>query len=323
MPSRPLRRQVTGDVKELSGESAMAEETTRGGSRLGRGLAALIGDMGAETNNAAPNAPASERVRGQRKVPIEFLRANPRNPRREFAPSQLDELANSIKERGIIQPIAVRPVKGANDSFEIIAGERRWQAAQRAGLHDVPVVVLEVSDVEALELAIVENVQREDLNPLEEAGGYQALIDEFKYHQDEIAKVVGKSRSHIANMLRLLKLPEFVKAAMRTGQISAGHARALIGHPEPEKIAQQIIARGLNVRQVEALVRDEGKGGDGPDKKAPPKKEADTVAMEKRASDALGLAVTIDYGNKGGAVHIKYRSLDQLEDIVKRLERAR
>jgi ParB family chromosome partitioning protein len=324
MPSRPLRRNETGDVKDLSGVSAMAEESTRSGSRLGRGLASLIGDMGAETNNAAPNAATSERVRGQRRVPIEFLRANPRNPRREFTPAQLDELANSIRERGIIQPIAVRPLKGATETFEIIAGERRWQAAQRAGLHDVPVVVLDVTDREALELAIVENVQREDLNPLEEAGGYQALIDEFKYHQEEVAKVVGKSRSHITNMLRLLKLPDFVKAAMRTGQISAGHARALIGYPEPEKIAQQIIARGLNVRQVEALVRDEGKGGGGsPDKKPPLKKEADTVAMEKRASDALGMAVTIDYGSKGGAVHIKYRSLDQLEDIVKRLERAR
>jgi ParB family transcriptional regulator, chromosome partitioning protein len=320
MPSRPLRRHET-EVKGISGESAMAEESTR--SRLGRGLASLIGDMGAETNNAAPSATTSERVRSQRRVPIEFIRPNPRNPRREFTPAQLDELANSIRERGIIQPIAVRPVRGANDSFEIIAGERRWQAAQRAGLHDVPVVVLDVSDVEALELAIVENVQREDLNPLEEASGYQALIDEFKYHQDEIAKVVGKSRSHIANMLRLLKLPEFVKAAMRTGQISAGHARALIGHPEPEKLAQQIIARGLNVRQVEALVRDEGKSGSSQEKKPPPKKEADTVAMEKRASDALGLTVTIDHRANGGAVHIKYRSLDQLEEIVKRLDRAR
>ena len=301
----------------------MAEESTSTRSRLGRGLASLIGDMGAEANNAAPNATTSERVRSQRRVPIEFIRPNPRNPRREFSPAQLDELANSIKERGIIQPIAVRPVRGANDSFEIIAGERRWQAAQRAGLHDVPVVVLDVSDVEALELAIVENVQREDLNPLEEASGYQALIDEFKYHQDEIAKVVGKSRSHIANMLRLLKLPEFVKAAMRTGQISAGHARALIGHPEPEKLAQQIIARGLNVRQVEALVRDEGKGGSSQEKKPSPKKEADTVSMEKRASDALGLTVTIDHRANGGAVHIKYRSLDQLEEIVKRLDRAR
>jgi ParB family chromosome partitioning protein len=318
MPSRPLRRHET-EVKGISGESAMAEESTR--SRLGRGLASLIGDMGAEANTAA-SATTAERVRSQRRVPIEFIEPNPRNPRREFTPAQLDELANSIKERGIIQPIAVRPVRGANDKFEIIAGERRWKAAQRAGLHDVPVVVLDVSDVEALELAIVENVQREDLNPLEEASGYQALIDEFKYHQDEIAKVVGKSRSHIANMLRLLKLPEFVKAAIRTGQVSAGHARALIGHPEPEKLAQQIIARGLNVRQVEALVRDYGKSGN-PDKNPPPRKEADTVAMEKRASDALGLTVTIDHGNNGGAVRIKYRSLDQLNDIVKRLERAR
>lgn len=293
----------------------MAEESTR--SRLGRGLASLIGDMGAEANNAVSSP--SERVRSQRRVPIEFLRPNPRNPRRDFPASQLDELANSIKERGIIQPIAVRPVRGAGDAYEIIAGERRWQAAQRAGLHDVPVVVLDVSDVEALELAIVENVQREDLNPLEEATGYQALIDEFKYHQDEIAKVVGKSRSHVANMLRLLKLPEFVKSAIRSGQLSAGHARALIGHSEPERLARQIIERGLNVRQVEALARDRGKG---PQERHTPQKDADTVAMEKHVSDALGLAVTVDHRNNGGAVHIKYRNLDQLRDIVKRLVRA-
>ncbi len=291
----------------------MAEESTR--SRLGRGLASLIGDMGAESNAAPP----SERVRSQRRVPIEFLRPNPRNPRREFSGEQLDELASSIRERGIIQPIAVRPVRGANDAYEIIAGERRWQAAQRAGLHDVPVVVLDVSDVEALELAIVENVQREDLNPLEEAAGYQSLISEFKYHQDEIAKVVGKSRSHIANMLRLLKLPEFVKAAIRSGQFSAGHARALIGHPEPERLARQIIERGLNVRQVEALARNHGKSSP----RHPRQKDADTVAMEKQVSDALGLAVTIDHAGNGGAVHIKYRNLDQLRDVVRRLERAR
>lgn len=294
----------------------MAEETTR--SRLGRGLASLIGDMGPDGAPAAGGTPPSDRVRGQRRVPIEYLRPNPRNPRREFTPAQLDELACSIKERGIIQPIAVRPVRGAGDAFEIVAGERRWQAAQRAGLHEVPVVVLDVSDVEALELAIVENVQREDLNPLEEAAGYQALIDEFKYHQDEIAKVVGKSRSHVANMLRLLKLPEFVKSAMRTGQVSAGHARALLGHPEAEALAQKIIARGLNVRQVEALVRDQARRPS----RRPPAKEADTVAMEKRASDALGLAVTIDHRPAGGTVTIRYRSLEQLGDVVKRLERA-
>jgi len=300
-------------VNDFSGEAAMAEESTR--SRLGRGLASLIGDMGAETNTP------SERVRGQRRVPIELLRPNPRNPRREFPLAQLDELAGSIKARGIIQPIAVRPLRGgANEAYEIIAGERRWQAAQRAGLHEVPVVVLDVSDAEALELAIVENVQREDLNPLEEATGYQSLLSEFKYHQDDIAKVVGKSRSHIANTLRLLKLPEFVKTAIRAGQISAGHARALIGHPEPERLAQQIIERGLNVRQVEALVRDHGKVGI-PTRQAR-QKEADTVAMEKQVSDALGLAVTIDHGSNGGAVHIKYRTLDQLRDIERRLVRA-
>jgi ParB family transcriptional regulator, chromosome partitioning protein len=298
------------DVNDFSGEAAMAEEPTR--SRLGRGLASLIGDMGAETN-APP-----ERVRGQRRVPIEFLRPNPRNPRRDFPVAQLDELAMSIRERGIIQPIAVRSVRGAADAFEIIAGERRWQAAQRAGLHDVPVVVLDVSDVEALEVAIIENVQREDLNPLEEAAGYQSLIDEFKYHQDDVAKTVGKSRSHIANMLRLLKLPEFVKAAIRAGQFSAGHARALIGHAEPERLAQQIIERGLNVRQVEALARQQATGKE----RRSRQKEADTVAMEKHVSDALGLAVTVDHGSRGGAVHIRYRTLDQLRDIVRRLERA-
>jgi ParB family transcriptional regulator, chromosome partitioning protein len=293
----------------------MAEDSTR--SRLGRGLASLIGDMGAEAN-AAANATASERVRSQRRVPIEFLRPNPRNPRRDFPAAQLDELASSIKERGMIQPIAVRPVRGVSDAYEIIAGERRWQAAQRAGLHDVPVVVLDVSDAEALELAIVENVQREDLNPLEEAAGYQSLIDEFKYHQDEIAKVVGKSRSHVANTLRLLKLPQFVKSAIRSGQVSAGHARALIGHPEPERVARQIIERGLNVRQVEALARGQGKS----QPRQPSRKAADTIAMEKQVSDALGLAVTVDHRGNGGAVHIKYRNLDQLRDIMRRLERA-
>ena len=303
----------------------MADEATKtrtGRVGLGRGLATLIGDIGGGPN---VEAPAPERARGQRRVAIDLIRRNPRNPRRAFAEEQLNDLVASIRERGIIQPIAVRPVTGENGVFEIIAGERRWRAAQAAGLHDVPVVVHDVSDLEALALAIVENVQREDLNPLEEAAGYQALIEEFKYHQDDVAKTVGKSRSHIANTLRLLKLPEQVKTAMRSGAISAGHARALLGLPDDEaaRLAQQIIARGLNVRQIEALVRDESRSGGEPPRPSPKKKEADTVALEKRASDALGLGVTIDYGAKGGAVHIKYRSLDQLEDIVKRLERAR
>jgi ParB family transcriptional regulator, chromosome partitioning protein len=289
----------------------MAEEPTR--SRLGRGLASLIGDMGAETN-APPERPRA----GQRRVAIEFLHANPRNPRRHFAAAELDELAASIKERGVIQPIAVRPAPGANGMFEIIAGERRWRAAQRAGIHDVPVVVLEVSDAEALELAIIENVQREDLNALEEANGYQALGDEFKYSQDDIAKVVGKSRSHVTNMLRLLKLPESVQAFIRRGELSAGHARALIGHANAEALARDIVARGLNVRQVEMLVREQ------PASRAPRKavvKDADTAALEKRLADALGLKITIDHKGEHGSVHIAYRDLDQLDEIVKRLER--
>jgi ParB family transcriptional regulator, chromosome partitioning protein len=289
----------------------MAEEPIR--SRLGRGLASLIGDMGAETN-----APPERLRAGQRRIAIEFLHPNPRNPRRHFAAAELDELAASIKERGVIQPIAVRPTPGANGMFEIIAGERRWRAAQRAGIHDVPVVVLEVSDAEALELAIIENVQREDLNALEEANGYQALGDEFKYSQDDIAKVVGKSRSHVTNMLRLLKLPESVQAFIRHGELSAGHARALIGHPHAEALARDIVARGLNVRQVEMLVREQ------PASRAPRKpavKDADTAALEKRLTDALGLKVAIDHKGEHGSVHIAYRDLDQLDEIVKRLER--
>jgi ParB family chromosome partitioning protein len=289
----------------------MAEEPIR--SRLGRGLASLIGDMGAETN-AVPERPRA----GQRRVAIEFLHPNPRNPRRHFAAAELDELAASIKERGVIQPIAVRPAPGANGTFEIIAGERRWRAAQRAGIHDVPVVVLEVSDAEALELAIIENVQREDLNALEEATGYQALGDEFKHSQDDIAKIVGKSRSHVTNMLRLLKLPDAVQAFIRRGELSAGHARALIGHPDAEALARDIVARGLNVRQVEMLVREK------PTSRAqrkPVVKDADTAALEKRLTDALGLKVAIDHKGEHGSVHIAYRDLDQLDEIVKRLER--
>ncbi len=291
----------------------MAEEPTR--SRLGRGLASLIGEMGTDPK-AAP-----ERMRGQRRVPIEFLRANPRNPRRAMDAASLDELAESIKERGIIQPIVVRPVPGTADAYEIIAGERRWQAAQRAGLHQVPIAVLDVSDAEAVELAIIENVQREDLNPLEEAAGYQSLVDEFKYHQEDIAKIVGKSRSHVANTLRLLKLPDSVKVSIRAGQVTAGHARALIGHANSEHLARQIVERGLNVRQVEALARHPGKSK--PEKaRAKSQKAPDTIAVEKRVSDALGLAVSIEHDNGGGTVRIKYRNLDQLDEIIQRLETA-
>src|SRR5712692_7858927 len=222
----------------------MADDAAR--SRLGRGLAALMGDVGTETQGV-------ERARGQRRVPIEFVRANPRNPRKLFSDAELEELSASIRERGIIQPIVVRG--RGTDNFEIIAGERRWRAAQRAGLHEVPIVVLDVSDAEALELAIIENVQRTDLNPLEEANGYQALASEFNHSQDDIAKIVGKSRSHVANTLRLLKLSDVIKGYIHSGKLTAGHARALVGQPNAEELADQIVNRGLNVRQVETLAR--------------------------------------------------------------------
>jgi ParB family transcriptional regulator, chromosome partitioning protein len=291
----------------------MAEDAAR--SRLGRGLAALMGDVGDETA-------AIERTRSQKRVPVEFLHPNPRNPRRLFAEAELDELAASIRERGIIQPILVRTARSAPDSYEIIAGERRWRAAQRAGTHDVPIVILEVNDREALELAIVENVQRTDLNPLEEAMGYQALTDEFGHNQDEIAKIVGKSRSHVANTIRLLKLPESVKTYLNEGKISAGHARALLGQADPEAMARQIVANSLNVRQVEAMVQDlAAKAGRKAKRRQRGEKDADTLALEKRISDALGLLVTLDHRGEGGELKIRYRSLEQLDDLVRRLER--
>ena len=290
----------------------MADEAAR--SRLGRGLAALIGDVGAESSQ--------ERPRGQRRVPTASLRPNVRNPRRIFSDAELDELAASMRERGMIQPIVVRPLRGVADAYEIIAGERRWRAAPRANLHEVPVVVVEASDAEALQLAIIENVQRTDLNPLEEAEGYRALIRDFSHSQDDVARMVGKSRSHVANALRLQTLPERVRDHILSGRLSAGHARALVGHHDAERLADEIVARGLNVREVEELVRALGqktgklqKGG----RKARTAKNADTLALEQRLADILGLAVSIDHSERGGALTIRYRSLDQLDEVVRRL----
>lgn len=290
----------------------MADEAR---SRLGRGLASLIGDVGQESAQ-------TERPRNQRKVPIEFLRANPKNPRRAFNEDELDELSASIRERGVIQPIVVRAVRGTPDAYEIIAGERRWRAAQRAGLHEVPIVPLDVTDTEALEIAIIENVQRSDLNAMEEARGYHALADEYKRSQEDIARIVGKSRSHVANMMRLTKLPPQVQQFISDGKLSAGHARALIGRADAAALATDAVEKAMSVREVEALTQMR----DGtppkitkPRSKAP--KNADTVALEERLSDALGLSVTIDHRNNGGVVHVRYRDLDQLDEVVKRLER--
>ncbi|WP_407149583.1 ParB/RepB/Spo0J family partition protein [Bradyrhizobium sp. ORS 86] len=293
----------------------MADEAR---SRLGRGLASLIGDVGGEAAHV-------ERPRAQRKVPIEFLKANPRNPRRTFADTELGELADSIKQRGVIQPIVVRAIKGVQDRYEIIAGERRWRASQLAGLHEVPIVPVEVNDSDALEIMIIENVQREDLNAMEEAQGYHALADEFKRSQEDIAKIVGKSRSHVANMMRLTKLPAEVQALIAKGDLSAGHARALIGVPDPLTAAKRIVAEGLNVRQAEALAHEEGVPERKPQKPrasaaAKASKDADTLALEKRVSDALGLAVTVNHRDPGGTVQINYRNLEQLDEVVRRLE---
>jgi ParB family chromosome partitioning protein len=292
----------------------MADEAR---SRLGRGLASLIGDVGGEAAHV-------ERPRAQRKVPIEFLKANPRNPRRTFSDDELAELADSIKQHGVIQPIVVRPVRGAQDRFEIIAGERRWRASQIAGLHEVPIIPVDVSDSDALEIAIIENVQRSDLNAMEEAQGYHALAADFKRNPEDIARIVGKSRSHVANMMRLIRLPEEVQHMIASGQLSAGHARALIGVQNATSVARRVVADGLNVRQTEALAHDEGVPERKPQKtrgsaggKA---KDADTVALEKRISDALGLKVTVDHRDPGGTVQIRYRDLDQLDEVVRRLE---
>jgi len=290
----------------------MAEDATR--SRLGRGLAALIGDVGTESS--------AERPRGQRRVATTSLRPNARNPRRMFSEEELDELTASLRERGMIQPIVARPVRGTPDAFEIIAGERRWRAAQRAGLHEVPVVIIEATDEESLQLAIIENVQRSDLNPLEEAEGYRALMEDYSHTQDDIAKMVGKSRSHVANTLRLLKLPPSIRAYIFKGKLDAGHARMLVGQPNAEKLAEEIVARGLNVRQVEEIARQESsRSGKPQSRKRSAEKNADTLALEKRLSDALGLVVSIDARGESGVVSIRYRNLDQLDDLAQRLEK--
>ncbi|MEI9804477.1 MAG: ParB/RepB/Spo0J family partition protein [Pseudolabrys sp.] len=286
-------------------------------SRLGRGLASLMGEVSEES-------PSADTSRKPRRAPIENLVANPRNPRRNFTEAELAELTASIKERGIIQPIVVRAVKDSDSSFEIIAGERRWRAAQRAGLHEVPIAIVEATDAQALEFAIIENVQRADLNPIEEAAGYLALMEEFKHGQDAVAQIVGKSRSHVANMVRLTKLSEPVKALVQSGELSAGHARQLVGQPNALEIAQDIIKRGLSVRQVEEEARKAGRTQVRDVKNEAKgytsgKKDPDTRALERRLSDALGLEVTVDHRGEGGTLHIKYSDLDQLDGVIRKL----
>jgi ParB family transcriptional regulator, chromosome partitioning protein len=287
--------------------------------RLGRGLAALLG--GPEGNPQG----AAQPPRGPKKIPVEFLRPNPRNPRRNFGEEELAELTASIKEKGIIQPILARPVPGQPGMFEIIAGERRWRAAQRAGLHEVPIVGVEADDRQALELAIIENVQRADLDPLEEAAGYEQLLDEFNYSQTDLAKVIGKSRSHVANSLRLLKLPEPTKVLLREGKLSAGHARVLLATDEPDALAGKIIAQNLSVRDAEQMLEatpgtDRAKG-QGPRKREIFEKPADTRALEKSLRDALGIEAVITHKDgEAGELSLRYKTLDQLELVCRRLK---
>ncbi len=293
---------------QIEGNGSMAEETK---SRLGRGLAALIGDAGGLEPDPGERRPS--------KAAIEFLRPNPRNPRQSFRDDDLRELADSIRERGIVQPIIVREISGLTNVYEIIAGERRWRAAQIAGLHEVPILVIEANDQQSLELAIIENVQRADLNAIEEAHGYQRLMNEFRYNQQELAKTIGKSRSQITNTLRLLKLPEPVKQFVVDGSISAGHARALLSMSDPLTMAKRIIDEDLSVREIERLTHLDNADAE---KMSRPVKErdADTLALEKLLSDLLGLSVTINHKNESGDVRIKYQSMEQLDSLCKRLQ---
>jgi len=254
---------------------------------------------------------------GQRMVAVSELRPSGFNPRRSFSEDQLEELAASIRERGLVQPIVVRPTQDEAEPYEIVAGERRWRAAQLARLHQVPVVVRSLSDQEAVEIAIIENVQREDLNAIEEAEGYRLLMNGHGYTQDDLAKVIGKSRSHLANTLRLLKLPQNVQELVRVGEISAGHARALIGRSDAAALALRIVNKGLNVRQVEALIQDRA-AKTGRSKRVA--KDADTRAVEAELTEALGLDVELRAGRgEAGELRLRYTTLDQLEYLRRRL----
>jgi ParB family transcriptional regulator, chromosome partitioning protein len=286
---------------------------------LGRGLSALLGEEDVRPAEApSPAAPAGASVR---EIPIEFLQRNPDQPRWVFPEAQLEELAASIRDKGILQPILVRPL--AEGRYEIVAGERRWRAAQRAGLAAVPVLVRELSDMQVLEIGVIENVQRADLSPIEEATAYKQLMDRFGRTQDSVAEAVGKSRSHVANTLRLLSLPEGVRAHLLEGRISAGHARAIATAPNAEALAEEIVAKGLSVRAAESL----GRTAPGKPPKAAGKgkrrsKDVDTLALENDLADVLGLEVSIDDRDGAGALTIQYETLEQLDDLCRRLTRA-
>jgi ParB family chromosome partitioning protein len=274
--------------------------------RLGRGLAALLGEAATPQSASAP---------GVQQLAVDMLEPSPFQPRQEMDEAALQELADSIAQRGILQPLLVRPTPGRPDHYQIIAGERRWRAAQRISLHEVPVLVRPLSDSDAMAAGLVENLQREDLNAIEEAEGYKRLLEEFSLSQDKLGEAVGKSRAHIGNIIRLLKLPEPVRAMLRQGQISAGHARALLTHPDPLKAAKDVVKRDLSVRQTEALAAQATR----PAKITPgaaPRADSDVEALANSLSERLGLKVQIKFNGKGGAVTLNYTDLDQLDSLL-------
>ena len=288
-------------------------------SPLGRGLSALFGD--ADTSYQPPARvaePSAPKKDGMQKMAVTWLKSGMYQPRRHFKEEALKELADSIRERGILEPLLVRPLPNAKDSFEIIAGERRWRAAQLAGLHEVPVMIRELTDREALEFGIIENVQREDLSPLEEGEGYKRLIEEFGHTQDALGKIVGKSRPHITNMLRLLGLPEGVRVLIAEGKLTTGHARALVPAKNPLALAQEIVRKGLNVRQAETLAKRDQDNPEIHKKRANPQ-DADVIALEKELERVIGLKVKITTKGKSGSLTLHYTDLDQLDDIIKKL----
>lgn len=298
---------------------AERKEQRRG---LGRGLSALMADVAPVEQDSQPDAPR----RPDRVLPVELISPNPDQPRRTFTQSQLDDLANSIRTKGVIQPLIVRTDPAQPDRFQIVAGERRWRAAQMAQLHEVPVLVRDLDDTEVLEIAIIENIQRADLNPIEEAAGYRQLMFKFGHTQEKLAEALGKSRSHIANLLRLLNLPETVQEMVTAGELSAGHARTLVTARDPESLAQTIVSKGLSVREAERLA----KGGEAPAPRRQPDpasysfdKDADTKALEADLSAALGMKVQIDHkpGQEKGRVSIAYDTLEQLDVLCGVLSR--
>ena len=290
----------------------MAADNRRG---LGRGLAALLGEQ-AHLAEAEEEAPRRDSPGWTHLVPIEFIKANPDQPRKRFDEVELDALAQSVRNKGVVQPLLVRPT-GVGGEYEIVAGERRWRAAQRAGLRELPVVIRELDDSEVLQIAIVENVQRADLNPLEEAAAYRALIDQYGHSQDEVAEAVGKSRSHVANTLRLLLLPQAVQDHVLGGRLTAGHVRAIATAADPEALARKAIDGRLNVRQTEAMAKAAHR-----DRGPRPGKDADTQALEQDLAEMLGLKVEIQDRDGKGEVRIRYATLEQLDEVCRRLSRS-